>query len=96
MIREELWNFVKDRALRTKSIEGVCRFILEGIFSRYDNIDRMKVDRGKLNVVQARSFFESYGVKFSLITIYNPKENGKGEREYLLIINALLKTCYNN
>ena len=42
--REEFSNFVEGRALRTKSTEGVCRFILEDIFSRYGTIERMRAD----------------------------------------------------
>ena len=48
LAREELSNFVEGRALRTKSTEGVCRFILEDIFSRYGTIGRMRADRGEL------------------------------------------------
>ena len=33
LTREELSNFVEGRALRTKNIERICRFILEDIFS---------------------------------------------------------------
>ena len=44
LAREELSNFIEGRALRTKSTEGVCRFILEDIFSRYGTIRRMRAD----------------------------------------------------
>ena len=45
LAREKLPNFVEGRALRTKSTEGVCRFILEDIFNRYGTIGRMRADR---------------------------------------------------
>ena len=63
LAREQLSNFVEGRALRTKSSEGVCRFILEDIFSRYDTIERMRADRRELDAVEATSFFERYGVR---------------------------------
>jgi hypothetical protein len=93
LAREELSNFVEGRALRTKSNEGVCRFILEDIFSRYGTIGRMRADRGELDVVEARKFFERHGVRLRLIIAYNPEANGKNERGHPPIINALVKAC---
>ena len=93
LAREELSNFVEGRALRTKTTEGVCRFILEDIFSRYGNIGRMRADRGELDAAEARSFFERHGVKLRLTTAYNPEANGKSERGHPPIINALVKAC---
>jgi hypothetical protein len=49
LVREELSNFVEGKALRTKSTEGICRFILEDIFNRYGNIGKMRVDQGELD-----------------------------------------------
>jgi hypothetical protein len=93
LAREELSNFVEGRALRTKSTEGVCRFILEDIFSRYGTIGRMKANRGELDVVEARNFFERHGVRLRLTTAYNPEANGKSERGHPPIINVLVKAC---
>ena len=93
LAREELSNFVEGRALRTKSTEGVCRFILEDIFTRYSTIGRMRADRGELDVAEATSFFEWYGVRLKLTTTYNPEANGKSERGHPPIINALVKAC---
>ena len=93
LAREELSNFVEGRALRTKSTEGVCRFILEDIFSRYGSIGRMRADRGELDAAEAREFFKRYGVKLRLTTAYNPEANGKSERGHPPIINALVKAC---
>lgn len=93
LAREELSNFVEGRALRTKSTEGICRFILEDIFSRYGSVGRMRADRGELDAAEARTFFQRYGVKLSLTTAYNPEANGKSERGHPPIINALVKAC---
>jgi hypothetical protein len=90
---EELSNFVEGRALRTKSTEGVCRFILEDIFSRYGTIGRMRADRGELDAVEAKNFFERHGVRLRLTTAYNPEANGKSERGHPPIINVLVKAC---
>ena len=46
LAREELSNFVEGRSLKTKSTEGICRFILEDIFNKYGTIDRMRADQG--------------------------------------------------
>jgi hypothetical protein len=93
LAREEFSNFVEGKALRTKSTERVCRFILEDIFSRYGIIGRKRANRGELDVIEARSFFEKHGVKLRLTTAYNPEVNGKSERGYPPIINALVKAC---
>jgi len=93
LAREELSNFVEGRALRTKTTEGVCRFILEDIFSRYGSIGQMRADRGELDVVEARNFFQRYGVQLRLTTAYNPEANGKSERGHPPIIHALVKAC---
>ena len=58
LAREELSNYVEGRALRTKTTEGVCRFILEDIFSKYGSIGRMRVERGELSATEARVFFK--------------------------------------
>ena len=93
LAREELSNFVEGRALRTKTTENVCRFILEDIFSRYGNIGRLKADRGELDAAEARKFFQRYGVQLKLTTAYNPEANGKIERGHPPIIHALVKAC---
>ena len=93
LAREELSNFVEGRALRTKNTEGICQFILEDIFSRYGSVGQMRADRGELNVVEARNFFQRYGVQLRLTTAYNPEANGKSERGHPPIIHALVKAC---
>jgi hypothetical protein len=93
LAREELSNFVEGRALRTKTTENVCRFILEDIFSRYGSIGRMRADRGELDVTEAKEFFKRYGVQLKLTTAYNPEANGKIERGHPPIIHALVKAC---
>lgn len=80
LARKELSNYVEGRALRTRTIEGVCRFILKDIFSKYSSIGRMRVDRGELSITEARDFFERYDVKLKLTTAYNLEANGKSER----------------
>ena len=93
LAREELSNFVEGRALRTKNTKGICRFILEDIFSRYRSIGQMRADRGELDVVEARNFFQRYGVQLKLTTAYNPEATGKSERDHPPIIHALVKAC---
>ena len=93
LARKELSNFVEGRALRAKNTEGICRFILEDIFSRYGSIGQMRADRGELDVVKARNFFERYGMQLRLTTAYNPEANGKSERGHPSIIHALVKAC---
>ena len=58
LARRKLLNFVEGRALRTKSTEGVCRFILEDIFNRYGTIRRMRANQGELDAAEATSFFK--------------------------------------
>ena len=93
LAREELSNFVEGRALRTKNTEGICRFILKDIFSRYGSIGEMRGERGELDVVEAQNFFQRYGVQLRLTTAYNPEANGKSERGHPPIIHALVKAC---
>ena len=86
-------NCIEGRALRTKFIEGVCQFIFEDIFSQYGSIGQKRVDRGKLDVVEARNFFQRYGMQLKLTTTYNLEANGKSEKCHLPIIHALVKAC---
>ena len=95
LAREELSNYVEGRALRTKTTEAICRFILEDIFSRYGSIGRMRADRGELDAAEAHEFFKRYGVQLKLTTSYNPEANGKSERGHPPIIQALVKACKN-
>ena len=56
LAKKKLSNFVEGTILGTKSTKGVCRFILEDIFSKYGTIDRMKADQGEVDAAEARSF----------------------------------------
>lgn len=67
LAREELSNFIEGKALRTKSTEGICRFILEDIFSRYGSIGRMRADRGELDATEARDFFHIFRTKVNYV-----------------------------
>ncbi|KAL2614093.1 hypothetical protein R1flu_025785 [Riccia fluitans] len=93
LAREELSNYVEGRALRTKATKGLCRFILEDIFYRYGSVGRLRADRGELDTIEARQFFDRYGIKLKLTTSYNPEGNGKSERGHPPIIQALVKAC---
>ncbi|KAL2619931.1 hypothetical protein R1flu_000136 [Riccia fluitans] len=93
LAREELSNYVEDRALRTKATEGVCRFILEDIFCRYGSVGRLRADRGELDTIEAHQFFDRYGVKLKLTTSYNLEGNGKSERGHPPIVQVLVKAC---
>ena len=93
LAKEELSNYVEGRALRSKSTEVICRFILEDIVCRYGSIGRMRADRGELDAKEAREFFTRYGVQLKLTTSYNPEANGKSERGHPPIIQALVKAC---
>ncbi|KAL3695983.1 hypothetical protein R1sor_010059 [Riccia sorocarpa] len=93
LAREELSNFVEGRALRSKSIALVCRFVLEDIFCRYGSIGRLRADRRELDAEEAQVFFSRYGVKLKLTTSYNLEGNGKSERGHPPVIQALVKAC---
>jgi len=93
LAKEEFPNFIKGQALRTKSTEGVCRFILEDIFSRYGNIDKMRADCRELNLIEAKEFFDSYETKLRLTIAYNLEANVKSEKRHPPIMNALVKVC---
>ncbi|KAL3695519.1 hypothetical protein R1sor_009595 [Riccia sorocarpa] len=90
---EDLSNQVEGRALRTKSTEAVCRFLLEDVISRYGCVGKITADRGELDTHEAKEFFQRYGVKLSLTTAYNPEGNAKSERGHPPIVKALVKAC---
>ncbi|KAL3676828.1 hypothetical protein R1sor_026776 [Riccia sorocarpa] len=81
------------RALRTKSMEAVCRFLLEDVICRYGCVGRITADRGELDTYEAKEFFQGYGVKLSLTTAYNPEGNAKSERGHPPIVKALVNAC---
>jgi hypothetical protein len=58
LARENFLNYTEGIALRTKTTEGLCRFILEDIFSKYGSIGRMKVNQGELDATKAKYFFK--------------------------------------
>ncbi|KAL3678944.1 hypothetical protein R1sor_021900 [Riccia sorocarpa] len=93
LAREDLSNFVEGRALRTKSTEGIYKFVLEDIVCRYGSVGSLRADRGELNVAEARSFFERFGVKLKLTTAMNPEGIGKSERGHPSVVHALVKAC---
>ncbi|KAL3698249.1 hypothetical protein R1sor_012325 [Riccia sorocarpa] len=93
LAREDLSNFVEGRALRTKSVEGICRFVLEDIVCRYGSVGSLRADRGDLNAEEARTFFMRYGVNLKLTTAMNPEGIGKSERGHPPIVHALVKAC---
>ncbi|GGS27715.1 hypothetical protein GCM10010252_77810 [Streptomyces aureoverticillatus] len=93
LAREDLSNQVEGRALRTKSTEGICRFLFEDVICHYGCVGKITADRGELNAQEVRKFFERCGVKLSLITAYNPEGNVKSERGHLPIVKALVKAC---
>lgn len=93
LAREDLSNQVEGRALRTKTTEGVCRFLLEDVICRYGCVGKITADRGELDAKEAREFFGKLGIKLSLTTAYNPEANGKSERGHSPIVKALVKAC---
>lgn len=93
LAREDLSNQVEGRALRTKTTEGVCRFLLEDVICRYGCVGKITADRGELDAKEAREFFGKLGVKLALTTAYNPEANGKSERGHSPIVKALVKAC---
>ncbi|KAL3680762.1 hypothetical protein R1sor_023718 [Riccia sorocarpa] len=93
LAREDLSNFVEGRALRTKSVEGICKFVLEDIVCRYGSVGSLRADRGDLNAEEARTFFRRYGVNLKLTTAMNPEGIGKSERGHPPIVHALVKAC---
>ncbi|KAL3686292.1 hypothetical protein R1sor_008866 [Riccia sorocarpa] len=93
LAREDLSNFVEGRALRTKSVEGISRFVLEDIVCRYGSVGSLRAERGDLNAEEARTFFRRYGVNLKLTTAMNPECIGKSERGHPPIVHALVKAC---
>ncbi|KAL3690879.1 hypothetical protein R1sor_004530 [Riccia sorocarpa] len=73
MAREDLSNFVEGRALRTKSVERICRFVLEDIVCRYGSVGILHADREDMNAEEARTFFRRYGVDLKLTNAMNPE-----------------------
>ena len=90
---EDLSNQVEGRALKTKAIEGVCKFLLEDVICRYGWVGKIIVDRGELNTAEAKEFFEKCGVKLALTTTYNPEGNAKSERGHAPIVKVIVKAC---
>ena len=93
LAREDLTNQVEGRALRTKTTEAVCKFLLDDVICRYGCVGKITADRGELDAAEAREFFSRLGIKLSLTTAYNPEGNGKSERGHPPIIKALAKAC---
>lgn len=91
LAKEELFNHIKEKALRSKSMEVMYQFILEDIICCYSSIGRTRTNQGELDATKAHDFFTRYRMQLKLITSYNPKVNNKSEKRHLLIIWALVK-----
>ncbi|KAL3698024.1 hypothetical protein R1sor_012100 [Riccia sorocarpa] len=89
LAREDLSNYVEGRALRSKSTESICRFVLEDIVCRYGSVGSLRTDRDDLDSEEARVFFRHYCVKLELTSAYNPEGIGKSERGHPPIVHAL-------
>ncbi|KAL3689660.1 hypothetical protein R1sor_015969 [Riccia sorocarpa] len=90
---EDLSNYVEGRALRSKSTESICWFVLEDTVCRYGSVGSLRADRGDLDFEEARVFFRRYGVKLKLTSAYNLEKIGKSERGHPPIVHALVKAC---
>ena len=64
--REDLTNQVEGRALRTKSTESICKFLLEDVICQYGCVGKITTDRGELDAEEAREFFSEIGIKLVL------------------------------
>ena len=91
--RDSCCGYPEARALRTKRVPGICRFILEDIIARYGAPSSIRADNGELDAQEARSFFARVGVDLSLTTAYNPEANGRSERGHAPIVSAIIKAC---
>ena len=79
--------------MRAKTIEVVCKFLLNDVIFHYGCVRKITADRGELDAKEAREFFSRLGIKLSLTTTYNLEGNGKSERGHPPIIKALAKAC---
>ena len=79
LAREDLTNQVKGRALVDKTMAAVCKLLLEDVKCRYGFMGKILADQGELDAREAIELFEILSVKISLMTAYNPEENGKIE-----------------
>ena len=93
LAREDLTNQVEGQALRTRETLVVCKFLLEDVIYRYGCIGKIVVDRGELDVNEAKEFFSRMGIKLSLTMAYNPETNGKVEHGQGSIVKALVNGC---
>jgi hypothetical protein len=55
-------------------------------------VGKITIDRGKLDVKEAREFFGNLGINLVLTTAYNPEGNGK-KRGHAPTVKALVKSC---
>jgi hypothetical protein len=93
LAREDLTNQVEGRALQSKTMAAVCRFLIEEVVCKYGCVGKIVADRGELDVQEAEELFDRLGVKLSLTTAYNPEANGKVERGHGPIVKALVRAC---
>ena len=49
LAREDMMNQVEGRALTSKIIAAVCRFLIEDVIYRYGCVGKIVVDRGELD-----------------------------------------------
>jgi hypothetical protein len=93
LAREDLTNQVEGFVLLKKTRVVVCQFLLEKVICRYGCVGQVIADHGELDSNEEREFFAKLGVRLTLTTAYNPKENEKIEQGHSPIVKALVKAC---
>ena len=96
LVKDDLAQYVKGRALQKASASAVARFVLDDIILHYGCIGRIVTDNGPEFKGALSELLRQYDIPQVLISPYNSQTNGVVEQGHFPIREALLKAYEGN
>ena len=91
LARDDLTGWVEGRALKTKSSQGVAKFLWEDVICRHSHINTLLVDGGKENKGFVTIICQRLRIRRVQAAAYHPQGNGMIERGHQPVVRALGK-----
>ena len=89
--RENLSEWVEDRALIRATSANVAKFLWEDVICRHGCFEKLIVNGELENKNWLEKLAKRYGIKRVVVSAYHPQANGMVERGHRPIVNALSK-----
>ena len=91
IIKDDLIEWIKTRALFNLKTETVAKFLWENIICRFEYFESIVINEGFENKTLIKKLLNRYRVQIKLISIYHTSINEMIKREHQSLINVLSK-----